>query len=70
MSLHKLTRQVFALIIFCLAIGACAIGQQYKIQKADYGYGRLRVDVTQRLRDLARANVTFRMGNSRNLPFC
>lgn len=64
MSLHKLTRQVFALIIFCLAIGACAIGQQYKIQKADYGYGRLRVDVTQRLRDLARANVTFRMGNS------
>jgi hypothetical protein len=43
---------------------AAAAAQQYKILRADYGYGRQRVDVTQRLRELARQNATFRMGNS------
>jgi hypothetical protein len=57
------TRRVFTLVIFSLALGVCAVGQQYQILRADYGYGTMRVDVTQRLRDLARNNATFRMGN-------
>lgn len=36
----------------------------YVILGAQYGTKRSHVDVTQRLRDLARANVTFKMGNS------
>ena len=48
------------MFLFC----ASAVAQQFRIQSADYGYGNLRVDVTQRLRELARANATFRMGNS------
>ena len=34
------------------------------IIRAEYGYGSQRVDVTQRLRDIAKSNNTFRMGNS------
>jgi hypothetical protein len=64
MHSSKITRKVLAIFVFVLAVGACAIGQQYSIQRADYGYGTLRVDVTQRLRELARSNATFRMGNS------
>ena len=37
---------------------------QYTIMHAEYGTERNHVDVTQRLRDLANANRTFRMGNS------
>ena len=37
---------------------------QYLIQSAQYGTARRHVDVTARLRDLARQDVTFRMGNS------
>jgi hypothetical protein len=51
-------------LLFFLTFSALAVSQQYTIQRADYGYGTLRVDVTQRLRDLARANATFRMGNN------
>lgn len=61
---HKITRRVFALVIFTLTFGIFALGQGYKIDRADYGYGSLRVDVTQRLKELARSNATFRMGNS------
>jgi hypothetical protein len=64
MLVHRLTTRAFALVIIGLAFGACAIGQQYQIQKADYGYGHLRIDVTQRLRELARGNATFRMGTA------
>jgi hypothetical protein len=39
-------------------------GGQYTILKAEYGTERNHVDVTQRLRELANANRTFRMGNS------
>jgi hypothetical protein len=35
----------------------------YLILSAQYGTRRSHVDVTQRLKELARANVTFRMGN-------
>jgi hypothetical protein len=41
-----------------------AAQQQWTIVRAEYGYGSQRVDVTQRLRDVARSNTTFRMGNS------
>lgn len=47
-----------------MVLAASAVAQQYQIQYADYGFGNQRVDVTQRLRDLARTNTTFRMGNS------
>lgn len=50
-------------LTFALLLTGLAAAQQYKIVRADYGYGTLRVDVTQRLRDLARSNTTFRMGN-------
>jgi hypothetical protein len=39
-------------------------GEQYQIMKADYGVGNRRVDVTQKLRQIANTNQTFRMGNS------
>jgi hypothetical protein len=64
MPSHKITPRNLALIVFSLLVGAAAWGQQFAIQKADYGHGHLRVDVTQRLRELARSNTTFRMGNS------
>ena len=39
-------------------------GGQYTIERALYGTDRNNVDVTNRLRELAARNVTFRMGNS------
>jgi len=38
-------------------------GGQYQIVRAEYGAGNRRVDVTRRLRDLARADRQFRAGN-------
>lgn len=55
---------IFRIVAFTGLFGVLALAQQYRIISADYGYGRDRVDVTQRLRDLARTNATFRMGNS------
>jgi hypothetical protein len=57
-------RNVFAVAAFALVAAASGMAQQYQILRADYGYGNQRVDVTQRLRDLARTNRTFKMGNS------
>lgn len=37
---------------------------QYVIQSAQYGTARRHVDVTRRLKQLARQDATFRMGNS------
>jgi hypothetical protein len=37
---------------------------QYTIMHAEYGTERNHVDVTRRLREIARTNRTFRMGNS------
>lgn len=39
-------------------------GGQYQIVKAEYGAGNRWVNVTQRLREIASSNNTFRMGNS------
>ena len=54
----------FILPILLLLLAASAVAQQYQILRADYGYGDRRIDVTQRLRELARSDTTFRMGNS------
>ncbi len=64
MCLQQLFRRGLAVVAFALMLAPLAMAQQYRIIRADYGAGDARVDVTQRLRDLARANVTFRMGNS------
>lgn len=58
-----LNRSLFVLA-FALLIAPWAAAQQYRIMRADYGWRDQRVDVTQRLRELARDNAIFRMGNS------
>lgn len=63
MSIRRLAVSVAALaMIFALAPALFA--QDYRIQRADYGWGDQRVDVTQRLRELAHDQAVFRMGNS------
>jgi hypothetical protein len=56
----------FAIVWLCFTLlsvlGASA--QQYVILQADYGYGNQRVDVTQRLKEIASRDTRFRMGNS------
>ena len=64
MRAYKLSRRLFWLSVAVLMVTSAAVAQQYKILRADYGFGRQRVDVTQRLRELARSNSSFRMGNS------
>jgi hypothetical protein len=39
-------------------------GGQYRIVRAEYGAGNRWVNVTQRLKEIAYSNATFRMGNS------
>jgi hypothetical protein len=63
MDARKISNRILGLIVFGLAVSACVMAQGYQIQRADYGWGSQRVDVTQRLRDLARSNATFKMGN-------
>jgi len=60
-----------AAIAFALAVAASALAQygsgdagQYQILQARYGTAERNVDVTQRLKELASRDVTFRMGNS------
>jgi hypothetical protein len=60
----RVLRHGLTLVAFSLAVAASAMAQQYVILFADYGYANQRVDVTQRLRELARSNRSFRMGNS------
>ncbi|MGA8490022.1 MAG: hypothetical protein WB711_06340 [Terriglobales bacterium] len=64
MRFQRTLRRSVAVVAFALLASAAGMAQQYQILRADYGYGNQRVDVTQRLRDLARSNRTFRMGNS------
>jgi hypothetical protein len=61
---QRVLRHGFAVGAFALVVVASGTAQQYQILRADYGYGNQRVDVTQRLRELARSNKSFRMGNS------
>jgi hypothetical protein len=64
MRFERTLGRIFALTTFAVLLAGSAAAQQYQILRADYGYGNQRIDVTQRLRDLARSNATFRMGNS------
>jgi hypothetical protein len=64
MYFRRVLVNALAITVFALATVPWALAQQYQILRADYGSGPQRVDVTQRLRELARANATFRMGNS------
>ena len=64
MRLRRILSRSLALSTFALVLAGSAAAQQYQILRADYGYGKQRIDVTQRLRDLARSNASFRMGNS------
>src|SRR5437762_2303908 len=56
-------RRVPALAVLFLAFASAATAQQFQITRAEYGYGDRWVDVTRRLRELARADRTFRAGN-------
>jgi hypothetical protein len=64
-------RRVFVAALFFLVVAASAAARQYghddgeyQILHARYGTAERNVDVTQRLRELAREDITFRMGNS------
>jgi hypothetical protein len=58
----------FVVLIVASAVGQYGTGNrddgQYQILQARYGTAERNVDVTNRLKDLARRDVTFRMGNS------
>ncbi len=64
MDLQRPLNRSFIALAFALLIAPWAAAQQYRIIRADYGWRDQRVDVTQRLRELARDNAVFRMGNS------
>jgi hypothetical protein len=64
MRLQRFLNRWFIAFAFVLLIAPWAAAQQYRILRADYGWHDRRVDVTQRLRELARDNDVFRMGNS------
>jgi len=54
----------FSLLFASLSLSSLALAEQYQIVRADYGAGNQRVDVTQKLQQIAASNRTFRMGNS------
>ena len=57
-------RTALLLTACALTLSSVALAQQYQILRADYGAGNQRVDVTQKLQQIAAANTQFRMGNS------
>ena len=69
--------RTFAVLVFCMILSATLMAQysqypgngpgdagQYVILNAQYGTARNHVDVTNRLRELARQDAVVRMGNS------
>ena len=64
MRFPKTLKTSLAFAAFTLLFTTAAFAQQYQILNADYGAGNQRVDVTQRLQQIAASNRTFRMGNS------
>jgi hypothetical protein len=56
-------RRTLAVASFVLMLASTAAAQQFQILRAEYGYENRWVDVTSRLRELARANATFRVSN-------
>jgi hypothetical protein len=68
---HRIVWAGLAAIAFALSVAASAAAQygnsdagQYQILQARYGTAEHNVDVTPRLKELARQDHTFRMGNS------
>lgn len=53
-----------AIAFFGILYSMPAAAQRYQILHAEYGTQRNHVDVTQRLREVARTHSRFRMGNS------
>ncbi|HWZ84198.1 MAG TPA: hypothetical protein VNW47_16335, partial [Terriglobales bacterium] len=73
MHSSEILRKWFASVGFVLLIVASATAQygngnrdegQYQILQARYGTAERNIDVTDRLKELARRDITFRMGNS------
>ena len=65
-SLFKTRLLVACLVMMMVSVFAAAQNDrgQYRIVSARYGTERSNVDVTARLKELARQDITFRMGNS------
>jgi hypothetical protein len=61
MRFRKSLKLSLLLVPFLIAPG---LAQQYQILRADYGAGNQRIDVTQKLQQIAASNRTFRLGNS------
>ncbi len=64
MRFQQTLKTLFLLTACALALSSVALAQQYQILRSDYGAGNQRVDVTQKLQQIAAANTQFRMGNS------
>ena len=71
MEIRRILRRDWTAIVFLLLLSASAVGQynqgdsgQYQILQARYGTANHNVDVTEQLKDLARQDRSFRMGNS------
>ncbi len=63
-SLSRFIKLSFLFLLFASIFSLQAAAQEWQILRAEYGYGNQRVDVTERLRQLARNDDRFRMGNS------
>lgn len=66
MSTHTLTRRRWTALALTMTFAGAVraqAGGQYRIQQAEYGTSGRSVDVTERLRDLARSNQRFRIDN-------
>lgn len=63
-NVPKIVNRGMIALAFALLVAPWALAQEYRILHADYGWRDNRVDVTSRLRELARDNDVFRMGNS------
>ena len=64
MHTHKFLKASITLAFFPLFFAILASAQRSEIVRADYGAGNRRIDVTQRMRELACSGQRFRMGNS------
>src|SRR5882724_12676542 len=73
MHLQRILQISLGAVVFALLVAASATAQygnrngddgQYQILEVRYGTAQRIVDVTQRLKELARQDRTFRMGNS------
>ncbi len=64
MRFRPTLKTTLLLAVCSLTLTTLAVAQQYQILRADYGAGNQRVDVTQKLQQIAATNSQFRMGNS------